>query len=915
MAGEVIGRRKELLALEAFLEALSAGGQALLLEGDAGIGKSALWHEGLRLARERSFRLLTARAANSETQIAFATVGDLFAPVLEATLPRLVPVQRRALEIALLLRESDGQPPDTRLLGLALLSVVRALAQDGPVLVALDDVQWVDASSAEVLSFVLPRLEGEPVGVLGTVRERPVEAPLELDRAFGSFRRLPVGPLSVGALHRLLWGRLALNLPRPLLLRVHEITGGNPFFALELGRGLVDGTVRADGTDVALPESLVALVTERLRALPRRTRETLVAVAALAAPSVVVLEALGPTVVDDIEFAQQRGVLELEGDRIRFTHPLLAPVCYTAMPLHRRRRLHRRLAELDVDSEERARHLALAATRPDEEIAAALETAATQARARGAGQAAAELAERAVALTPPASTEIMNRRRMLAAEHAFHAGDVRKAIDLLEQAADSATPGPLRAEIFSRLADASAVTEGCGPAEALYARALAEPEIDGRQRVEILGELAFHTAALGDTRSGSAYAEEGLALAEELGDPDLLIHSLHAVALVTFFRTACIRRDLLEPAIELGRGAGYGPRYTLAFQLGRTDRRDEARAMWRALIAEAVEQEDPEVGWRLFQLAQVEVNAGAWDEAIRLCDEADEVAYQTGEKGLEPFLLTIRAEVDAYRGEVEKARAQIPDLLPVLERLGRFLLVHRLKRALSLLDLCAGDAGSSWGEVEPLFAGVDELSESLAQLAGSVAIEALIGCGDLQTAERLLALLDERAAGADTPLLPLARRCRGLLLADRGHHEAAIAALEAAAVEPEPPLEGNPFELARTLLALGTVQRRAQHKRAARESLQRAAEIFERLGARLWLEKARAELRRIGGRTASDGELSETERRIVELVVAGRRNREVAAELSLSPNTVGWNLSKVYRKLGVSSRTELAAHFNTTPLE
>ena len=226
MAGEIIGRREELLALEAFLEAVPAGGQALLLEGDAGIGKSALWYEGLRLARERGFRALTARAARAETQIAFATVGDLFAPVLEETLPRLVPVQRRALEIALLRRESDGQPPDTRLLGLALLSVVRALAEDGPLLVALDDVQWIDASSAEVLRFVLRRLEGEPVGVLATVRERPVEAPLELDRAFAAFRRLTVGPLSVGAIHRLLWGRLALNLPRPLLLRVTRSRAG-----------------------------------------------------------------------------------------------------------------------------------------------------------------------------------------------------------------------------------------------------------------------------------------------------------------------------------------------------------------------------------------------------------------------------------------------------------------------------------------------------------------------------------------------------------------------------------------------------------------------------------------------------------------------------------------------------------------
>jgi DNA-binding CsgD family transcriptional regulator len=164
-------------------------------------------------------------------------------------------------------------------------------------------------------------------------------------------------------------------------------------------------------------------------------------------------------------------------------------------------------------------------------------------------------------------------------------------------------------------------------------------------------------------------------------------------------------------------------------------------------------------------------------------------------------------------------------------------------------------------------------------------------------------------------LRPLVLRCRGLLLAALGDGEGAIASLEAAASTPEPPQEANPFELARTLLALGTVQRRARQKRTARESLQRADEIFVRLGARLWSEKARSELRRIGGRTASGEQLSETERRIVELVAAGRRNSEVAAELSLSPNTVAWNLSKVYRKLGVSSRTELVARVGGTQHE
>ena len=219
--------------------------------------------------------------------------------------------------------------------------MVRLLAKEGPLVLALDDSQWVDASSADLLRFVLRRLDAEPVGVLATVRGRPVAAPFELDRAWAGFRRVSVAPLSVGAIYRLLGDRLGLNLPRPVLVRVHEAVGGNPFFALEVGRGLIDGTIRGDGVHVSLPDSLRSVVAKRLSSLPAQVRETLAAVAALAAPSVTLLVPLARTAVHDIELARQRGVLELDGERIRFTHPLLAPVCYEDMPLHRRRRLHR----------------------------------------------------------------------------------------------------------------------------------------------------------------------------------------------------------------------------------------------------------------------------------------------------------------------------------------------------------------------------------------------------------------------------------------------------------------------------------------------------------------------------------------------------------------------------------------------
>ncbi len=933
MAAEIIGRRDELLALEAFLEDAPGGGQALLLEGDAGIGKTVLWQEALRVARERDFHVLRSCPNQSEAQVAFAAVGDLLAPTLSGVVQRLAPVQRRALETALLIREPDEMSADTRVLGLALLSTIRALAAERPVLVALDDVQWLDASSLAVLTFMLRRLDAEPVAVLATVRGRPVAVPLELDRTFSAFRRLPIEPLSVGAIHRLLWGRFGIALPRPVIVRVHGIAAGNPFFALELGRALVEGSSRAEGGDVELPESLRAVVAQRLGALPARVRETLVAVAALAAPSMVMLEALGGTSVDDIELAQRRGVVEFDGEQIRFAHPLLAPACYEGMPLHRRRRLHQRLAELDVDLEERARHLALAATEADERVAAALDAAAAHARARGAAQAAADLSERAVALTPLDALESINRRRITAAEHCRYAGDMKKAAVLLEDAVASLQPGRVRADALSRLAGARGMAAGFPAAVRLLRRALAEPDLESRQEVNLLCELAWMAHQAGDNREGARYAEKGLVLAEQLADPATLAIALAAVAQISFARTGGIRHDLLDRALELEQtldGDGYAAaawwtwhaglplrlspaRVTLALLLGRSDRHAESRALWRALTAEARERADPDLVRCLFHRAQTEMVSGAWDTAAHLCDEAIQLTRQIGLEVFEPLCLSILAEIDAYRGETEKARRTIPELLRVAET-GMFRWAAlRLRTALAVLELSHDDGAASWPQIAQLLDDVEELDVYLARLASSAGIDALLATGDLRRAERLLAQIELHAANGDTALRPLVLRCRGLLLASQGDCQQAIVTLEAAAIAPEPPQGVNPFERARTLLALGTVQRRVQRKRAARESLQLAANIFEQLGARLWLEKARSELRRIGGRTASDEQLSETERRIVELVVAGRRNKEVAVELSLSPNTVAWNLSKIYRKLGVSSRTELAAQVGATP--
>ena len=742
MTEEIIGRREELLVLGEFVEAVPAGGSALLFEGEAGIGKTALWQEGVRLARARGFRVLEARAAQSESQMAFATIGDLFAPVLDETLPCLVPVQRHALEIAFLIREPEGPPPEARLLAAALLSIVRVLAEERPLVLALDDAQWVDASSARILRFVLRRLETERIGVLATVRGRPAKAPLELELAFPELRRLVVAPLSAAAIQRLLWSRLELNLPRPLLVRVYGALGGNPFFALELGHAITDGTIEADSLHVTLSTSLRGIVARRLNALPAQVRETLAAVAALAAPSLALLAPLGASVAGEVELARGRGILESDGNRIRFTHPLLAPVCYEDMPQDRRRRLHRRLAELDVDPEEHARHLALGAVGPDEEIALALDAAATHARSRGAYQGPPELTELAVTLTPPDELAAVNRRRITAGVAWREAGDEARARALFEEAAGSSPPGALRAAALSELAFATLTTEGFRASERLYFIALREPGLEPRRKVNVLGELAFLACARGDNREGARLADAALVLAEQLGDADLLVSAMCTAVELTHSLTGRVRRELLDRALAIDRTRGARryensapPRVTLASLLAAGGRFDEARSIWTELIAEADACADVTAPWYRYYLARLEVASGAWGEAARLCAEGMELARQTHGEAAASLFLMVLADVDAQRGEGEKARSAMPGLLdPPAAACDSPL--HLLYRSLALLELSEGDVRAGWTHLAPLFEDLEELDEPHARSAASVAIEEPTHSSDVHTQAR-----------------------------------------------------------------------------------------------------------------------------------------------------------------------------------
>jgi hypothetical protein len=349
----IVGRNEELSLVAAFLEAPAQLPAALLLEGEAGIGKSTVWRHGVELARANGFRVVETRPSESETALSFAGLGDLLGDAAAEVLPELPPPQKGALEVALLLRDPGGAPPDPRGISTAFLSALRTLARHRPLLVAVDDLQWLDAPSLAVLEYAGRRLRDEPVALLLTRRLVGDDAPLTLERALGErLRRVALGPLSLGSLHRLLHERLEVALPRPLLRRIHELSGGNPFFALELARA------QAGERENQLPETLGTLVRDRLAALPAATQRVLAVAAALARPTVELVDRVAEGGVDALGAAEQAHVIELRAGGIQFAHPLLASGAYLGMEAPERRAIHARLAELVQDPEEGARHLA-----------------------------------------------------------------------------------------------------------------------------------------------------------------------------------------------------------------------------------------------------------------------------------------------------------------------------------------------------------------------------------------------------------------------------------------------------------------------------------------------------------------------------------------------------------------------------
>ncbi len=882
---EIVGRDAELLLIEGLL--LANDPVAVVLEGEPGIGKSTLWRAALVSAREHGLRILSARPTEAEHGLAYAGLGDLLEVVLDDTLPALAPPRRRALEIALL--REPGDRVDSRALAVGVRDILDAAA---PALVAVDDIQWLDAASAEALAFAVRRAR-EP-RVLLARRPGP---PGVLERAVVA-EPTPIGPLSVGALHRLINDRLGRQLARQTLLRVHERSGGNPFHALELARAL--------GTDVdptgplPVPVTLEALVRARIDALPVATRDALATAAAIGPAPEKVLERAGVD-LDALDDALATHVVAWEDGTLRFGHPLLASVVYADLRPARRRAVHARVARTADEPLAQARHLALAARAPDEDVARTLDDAVTAAGDRGAAAVAAELAEHALRLTP--ATPARHRRALAAARAQRAAGESRRARAIVADVLAEPSAGTERAEALVVLAD----LESLDRAADLLQTAL-EATSTPALRAAILTRLAFAIRF----RTGFAQAEEharaALSLSEGLADDRLIVD-----ALVVLSHLAAITGDpdahgFAARALEVATANGdpalvRTARFATAESLCLERRVGEARAVFERAYEDWRDRDELVAAVTLWQLAWVELWAGRWERGADVAARAHELKVQYG---LEqpPDLLPISL-IALHQGRLETARDLSARALLMAEtHFGLRPPIHL--GILGTVAFWSGDparAADYYEQAEEQALRLDWIEPTQRPWTADHA-EALL---ELTRAEEAVALIDRLETDATRVqrgwVLAEVTRSRGLIAAARGAIAEATATLERAVEEHA--AAGDGFGRGRALLALGVVRRRARQKRPARDAIESALEAFEALGAATWAARARAELGRIGGRTRAEG-LTAAERRVAELVAAGRTNREVAAELFLAERTVASHLTHIYAKLGVRSRTELA---------
>lgn len=907
-----VGREAELARSRALLDTIGPAGRALLIEGDAGIGKTTLAEAVARLAAGRGFGMLRAGGTQTETASGFAGLHELLYPVLDRrdTLPAR---QRRALDVALSL--TGGQTPSPLLIGLAALGLVEEYAADQPLLILVEDAQWLDPSTARVIAFLARRLSQAPVLLLITLRTEAAES-----SAASVIRALPIDRITLGPLSEAEADQLLRAQPqppgrdRPLLLRE---AAGNPLAVVELARAL-----RAEGSRPAGTRWLP--VTKRLEQafltgvtrLPEPSRRMLLLLAAAPGQSPQQLMAaaagagLGP---DDLEPVERSGLVSVTADRIVARHPLVMSAVYGAASFAERTAAHRLLAAAANDPDRAAWHRAAAGTGPDEDVAQALEATATRARARNALTEAVAALHRAADLSGSAGER--TRRLAAGAEIARQAGDIADCTALLRAATGLATdPDVLAAVALTDVAlSRSAMLPGPSVEDLLaLAQRLGGPDGTANPvpRLRVLAtaataNLAYGLApALSDRLRAAIDATAGadggiLALVgRTLAAPDAFAGAALAQlpAILQTIRDSYVADDAgrwpTRPQIIIGVGLMASMTHDTA-----------ATADCWNLGVEFFQRTGTagDESWALLERGSIRITAGHLADGLADVELAGRMATDLDIRLIAADADITAARAYAWRGDNDRARASLDAAHRLMGTQDRPSLRARFHWSAGLVALNEHRYDDAWthlsaAQAHPVTAlwSVGDLTEAAVRT----------GRGDQLT--RTLTRAGARAAALGSSHLDaLVRRSAALTDTDltaEKHFEAALLA------------DPGPLERARTQLGYGEWLRRQRRIVDARDQLSAALRAFDAGGATVWAERAAAELRAAGAAPArpapSPGATAATvltpqELMIAELAAAGLTNREIADRVMVSHRTIGSHLYNIFPKLGVSNRTQL----------
>ncbi|MEV6211628.1 AAA family ATPase [Kitasatospora sp. NPDC051914] len=871
------------------LQAAEGVSGALVVHGEAGIGKTALLDH--LAADAGAARVLRMTGIEAETELPFAALHQLLRPALDR-LDQLPGPQADALRTAFGLAAPTGH--DRFLTGLAVLTLLSEYAGEDPVLCLVDDAQWVDQASLDALTFAARRLDAEGVVMLLAMREpRPLGLP-----------ELRLEALDQEAVTALLAEHAGANLPPHVRDRVAAQACGNPLALIELPRALSEdqrtgllGPLPATPGDPTPSSRVRAAFGTRIDLLPEETRSVLLVAAADDTGELAVVLGATHAPVAVLEPAETAGLIRLDGTSLVFRHPLVRAAAYRSATLARRISAHRALADTLVGAahaDRRAWHLAAAATGPDETVARELDRAAERASGRQGMASASAAHERAAQLSPG----LADRRRRLAAaaQAAADAGQFQRVAALLRRGDTSGAWG--------------SVPGRDDPATAELARVRAALELNAGSAVRAVEVLLAVDGA------GSAVLTEAFHAAQSAGEPDL-IERVRARVRATFpaaSGTLAALADLYggEPVAASAsdgaardRGVLFSERFLAAHAAHVLADHGTARELADLLLAHC--RSHGLLGWQatcLHLLAETHLALGALEPAARTAAEGLRIARYAGLDHRACYLRTTLAACAALEGDEARCRELAEAALAHAGRHDLGTAAAHAHRALALAHLGAGDPAPALVHLDRADrhpAGPPVLIAFL--LPDLVEAAARTGTTRAGATERVERWADRSGRPA---ALALAARCRAL-----GAEDAEAEDLFTTAVA-HGERAGGGLELARTRLLYGEWLRRRRRRSDARRVLREALESFEKTGARPWAERARAELRGTGEVIDSTsatgtplGRLTPQEREVVRLAAAGHSNREIAAQLFLSPRTVGHHLYRAFPKLGVTSRDQL----------